>query len=81
MKRRDYAIPFLCGIILVFAMMERPGLDMWYNFILLYPLAKVAGKPGAEPEPVAEPAVPGKAEPEIGLPNDLPLPAGGAAEE
>ena len=81
LKRRDYAIPFLCGIILVFAMMERPGLDMWYNFILLYPLAKVAGKPGTEPEPVAEPAVPGKAAPEIGLPNDLPLPAGSAAEE
>ena len=81
LKRRDYAIPFLCGIILVFAMMERPGLDMWYNFILLYPLAKVAGKPGTEPEPVAEPAVPGKADPEIGLPNDLPLPAGSAAEE
>lgn len=51
LKKRDYAIPFLCGIILVFAMMERPGLDMWYNFILLYPLAKVACKPGTEPEP------------------------------
>lgn len=44
-KRRDYAIPFLSGIILVFAMMERPGLDVWYNFILLYPLAKVADDP------------------------------------
>ena len=45
LKKRDYAIPFLCGIILVFAMMERPGLEMWYNFILLYPLAKVANDP------------------------------------
>ena len=44
LKRRDYAIPLLCGIILVFAMMERPGLDVWYNFILLYPLAKVGEK-------------------------------------
>ncbi len=41
MKKRDYAIPFLGAIILVFAMMERPGLDLWYNFILLYPLAAV----------------------------------------
>ena len=44
LKRRDYAIPLLCGIILIFAMMERPGLDMWYNFIMLYPLAKVTEK-------------------------------------
>ena len=26
-------------------MMERPGLDVWYNFILLYPLAKIANDP------------------------------------
>ena len=48
LKKRDYAIPFLGSLILVFAMMERPGLDMWYNFILLYPLAKAAGKPLTE---------------------------------
>ena len=30
----------IAAIILFFAMMERPGLEMWYNFILLYPLAK-----------------------------------------
>ena len=47
LKNRDYAIPFLEFIILVFAMMERPGLEMWYNFILLYPLAKVVGGPAA----------------------------------
>ncbi|MGX8704988.1 MAG: hypothetical protein ACSW8J_00260 [bacterium] len=40
LRRRDYAIPFLTAIILVFAMMERPGLEMWYCFVLLYPLAK-----------------------------------------
>ena len=41
LKNRDYAIPFLEFIILIFAMMERPGLEVWYNFVLLYPLAKV----------------------------------------
>ena len=44
LKNRDYAIPFLEFIILVFAMMERPGLEMWYNFVMLYPLAKIAGR-------------------------------------
>ena len=47
-KKRDYAIVFLEIILLGFAMMERPGLEMWYNFILLYPLAKVVNKPGTE---------------------------------
>ena len=46
LKNRDYAIPFLEFIILVFAMMERPGLEMWYNFVLLYPLAKAAQTAG-----------------------------------
>jgi hypothetical protein len=27
-------------------MLERPGLEAWYNFVLLYPLAKVAQKNG-----------------------------------
>jgi len=49
LKKRDYAIPFLEFIILFFAMMERPGLEMWYNFVMLYPLAKVVSKPGTEP--------------------------------
>ena len=44
LKNRDYAIPFLEFIILIFAMMERPGLEMWYNFVLLYPLATVVAK-------------------------------------
>ena len=48
LKKRDYAIIFLEIIILGFAMMERPGLEMWYNFILLYPLAKVLNKPKTE---------------------------------
>lgn len=41
LKVKDYAIPFLGTTILLFAMMERIGLEMWYNFILLYPLANV----------------------------------------
>lgn len=48
LKKRDYGIVFLSTVILLFAMMERPGLDLWFNFILLYPLAKVVGKPGTE---------------------------------
>ncbi|MBQ7534846.1 MAG: hypothetical protein IJT43_04420 [Stomatobaculum sp.] len=46
LKKHDFGIPFLSLIILLFAMMERPGLEMWYNFILLYPLAKVVSKTG-----------------------------------
>ena len=48
-KKRDYAIILIEIIMLGFAMMERPGLEMWYNFVLLYPLAKVVSKPGTEP--------------------------------
>lgn len=46
LKKQDYAIPFLCTVILLFAMMERIGLEMWYNFILLYPLANVDNNDG-----------------------------------
>ena len=49
LKKRDYAIILLETILLGFAMMERPGLEMWYNFILLYPLAKVVEKAGTVP--------------------------------
>ena len=48
LKKRDYAIILLETVLLGFAMMERPGLEMWYNFILLYPLAKVIRKPRTE---------------------------------
>ena len=57
MKNRDYAIPFLEFIILLFAMMERPGLEMWYNFVMLYPLAKVFSMSGAEKHPEHDAAV------------------------
>ena len=48
LKKRDYAIILIETIFLGFAMIERPGLEMWYNFILLYPLAKVFSKPRTE---------------------------------
>ena len=53
-KKRDYAIILLEIILLGFAMMERPGLEVWYNFVLLYPLAKVAEKVGTEAVPFWE---------------------------
>ena len=45
-KKRDFAIPVIGLFILGYAMMERPGLELWYNFILLYPLVKAGGKQG-----------------------------------
>lgn len=48
LKKRDYAIPLISLFIIGYAMMERPGLELWYNFILLYPLAKVVSKPGTD---------------------------------
>lgn len=48
LKKRDYAIILIETFFLGFAMMERPGLEMWYNFILLYPLARVFNKPRTE---------------------------------
>lgn len=38
-KRMDYHIITISVACLIFSMMERPGLDVWYNFVLLYPLA------------------------------------------
>ena len=52
-RLRDFATILLCEILLVFAMIERVGLEMWYNFVLLYPLAAV----GLTPRTV-EPTVP-----------------------
>ena len=48
LKKRDYAIILIETVFLGFAMIERPGLEMWYNFILVYPLAKVFSKPRTE---------------------------------
>ena len=41
-KNKDYAILMIGCFMLVFAIMERPGMEVWYNFVLLYPLASVA---------------------------------------
>ena len=48
-KKRDYAIIIISSFLLFFAMLERPGLEGWYNFVLLYPLAKVESKLGTDP--------------------------------
>ena len=45
-KKRDFAIILISSFMLLFAMLERPGLEAWYNFVFLYPLAKVVSKPG-----------------------------------
>ena len=45
-KKRDYGIILISSFMLLFAMLERPGLEAWYNFILLYPLARVVSKSG-----------------------------------
>ena len=42
MKNGDGAIVLLGCFLLVFAIMERPGLEAAYNFMFLYPLASVA---------------------------------------
>ncbi len=46
-KQRDYRILLIGSFMLIFAIMERPGLEVWYNFVLLYPLASLA-----EPAPI-----------------------------
>ena len=52
LNKRDYAIPYISTAILLVAMMERVGLELWYNFILLYPLAKVTDGLGQTTGPV-----------------------------
>ena len=42
MKNKDGALVMLSVFLMVFAIMERPGLEASYNFIFLYPLASVA---------------------------------------
>ena len=39
LRMRDYRLLCISVFMLIFSMMERPGLDVWYNFVLLYPLA------------------------------------------
>ena len=42
LKNRDNGLVLIGGIMMAFAIMERPGLAASYNFLFLYPLASVA---------------------------------------
>ena len=42
LKNRDIALAVISAFMMVFAIMERPGLEASYNFLFLYPLASVA---------------------------------------
>ena len=42
LKNRDIALVVISAFMMVFAIMERPGLEASYNFLFLYPLASVA---------------------------------------
>ena len=37
-KNRDFSIMLISSFMVIFAIMELPGLEVWYNFALLYPL-------------------------------------------
>lgn len=54
-KNRDYGIMLIGGFMLFFALMEHPGLELWYNFVLFLPLASLAEKPlfNTAPKPSA----------------------------
>ena len=41
-KNKDYSMLLIISFMVIFAIMERPGLEVWYNFALLYPLASIA---------------------------------------
>lgn len=41
-KNRDYSMLLIASFMVFFAVMERPGMEVWYNFALLYPLASIA---------------------------------------
>ncbi len=68
-RRRDYAILSLSVIFSLTALMERLGLDVWYNCVLLFPLSAAAAEGEAGTLPVPEPDPPG------------PEPPGSGAEE
>ncbi len=53
LKEKDYRLLIISVFFLVLAMMERPALDVWFNFVLLYPLAKLPEKYDLESESLA----------------------------
>ena len=44
MKNKDYRLIVISMFMLLFSMMERLGLDAWFNFVMLYPLAALSKK-------------------------------------
>lgn len=42
LTRKDYAFLLVSAFLMLYGMMEKPGLDVFYNFALLYPLADAA---------------------------------------
>ena len=42
-KRRDYALLLVSVLLCIYGLMERWGLDIYYNFALFYPLAAIGG--------------------------------------
>lgn len=41
-KNRDWPLLAISTSILIFGLMERPALDVWYNLVLLYPLSNAS---------------------------------------
>ena len=44
LKEKDYRLLAISVFMLLLSTMERPGLDAWYNFVFLYPLASLSSK-------------------------------------
>lgn len=52
LKNIDYRLLIISCFMLLYCTMERPGFDVWYNFVLLYPLASIVPemRPGCSAE-------------------------------
>ena len=50
LKNRDYRLITISIFMLLFSMMERSGLDAWFNFVMLYPLASLSQTERNRPE-------------------------------
>jgi len=46
LKKNDYRLIVISFFMLLFSMMERPGLDAWFNFVMLYPLTSLTTDKG-----------------------------------
>ena len=54
LKNGDYRLLTISSFMLLLSVMERPGLDVWYNGVLLYPLA-FADESGIKKDQVQSP--------------------------